>query len=427
MNRLILKVLISNSLFILTLTIALIAILFFFILYRDSVNTSILGISQYKNSIVNNENPIFVEIFPRVVIENLWMAYSEKIQKDGRTIDRSRDYLTTSEGQSYSLLRAVWMDDKRTFDKVWKWTENNLQKRGTDNLFAWKWGKNPNGNWDILYNEGGVNSASDADQDIALALIFAGKRWNDNNYFKEASGILRDIWDKEVLIINDKPYLLAGNWAKEEKYPTVNPSYFSFAAYPIFASVDKEHPWVELVETSYYVLEQSTTLPLDKEYSAGIPPDWLSIDKDTTRIYPPYLTDKTTNFSDDAVRIPWRVALDWEWHKNPLAKIYLEKHLSFFENQWNRNNQILSAYQHNGIEVLTYQSNSLYGSIIPAFQIIYPDTAYKIYKTKLAPLYDSDIESFKDESNVGYYDQNWIWFGLALYNKQLPNLYTEIP
>ena len=66
-----------------------------------------------------------VRTYQYATLENLWISYRDKIQKDGRTIDRSRNYMSTSEGQSYALLRAVWMDDKETFDRVLKWTNNN--------------------------------------------------------------------------------------------------------------------------------------------------------------------------------------------------------------------------------------------------------------------------------------------------------------
>ena len=81
-----------------------------------------------------------------------------------------------------------------------------------------------------------MNSASDADQDIALALIFATKRWKQDHYIKEAQEVLADIWRQEVLELNGKYYLLAGNWAKMEALPTINPSYLS-PAYHLIGSI----------------------------------------------------------------------------------------------------------------------------------------------------------------------------------------------
>src|SRR5581483_2836031 len=115
------------------------------------------------------------------LLQSSWEKYKTQfLNKDGRIIDPSQNNITTSEGQSYALLRAVWMDDKDTFDKVWTWTKNDL-KRPNDHLFGWRWGKRSSGTYGFIEN-GGDNSASDADSDIALALILASRRWNADSY-----------------------------------------------------------------------------------------------------------------------------------------------------------------------------------------------------------------------------------------------------
>src|SRR3989344_697697 len=195
--------------------------------FFSKIVTGYVVVSQLLFGFVGGRGTVFVETYPGTVVETIWVSYRDKIQKDGRTLDRERNYLTTSEGQSYSLLRSVWMDDKDTFDRVLKWTNHNLRKRDGDRLFSWLWGQNPNGHWDVLREEGGINTASDADQDIALALIFANKRWNQSHYMEQAREVLADIWRAEVVTINGRPYLTAGNWAKQENQPTLNPSYFS--------------------------------------------------------------------------------------------------------------------------------------------------------------------------------------------------------
>ncbi len=363
----------------------------------------------------------FFKTYPHVVVETIWTEYRSKIQKDGRTIDRDRNYLTTSEGQSYSLLRAVWMDDKETFDRVLNWTNHNLRKRPNDKLFAWLWGKNTNNQWDIMYNDGGINTASDADQDIALALIFANKRWNQDHYLNQARQILDDIWSEEVMIIHEKPYLVAGNWANDEQTPTINPSYFSFAAYPIFAEVDPAHPWMMLKETSYAILNETETKKLDTKISAKLPPDWVSLDLEVGSIVQPYHQDKTTNFSDDAFRVLWRVALDLEWHRDPRAKKYLASQVKFFETEWEQKGKIYNTYTHAGESLSTHESASLYATIASSFISVNQEFARDVFETKVAGLYNPDTEELS--SDLGYYPQNWVWFGMALYSHSLMNLF----
>ena len=369
----------------------------------------------------SGNHTVFIETYPAVTVDNIWIAYKDKIQKDGRTLDRERNYLTTSEGQSYSLLRAVWMDDKEVFDRVLRWTNNNLRKREEDKLFSWLWGQNPDGRWDVLREEGGINTASDADQDIALALIFAYKRWNQEHYLKQARQILDDMWKKEVIMIKERPYLVAGNWAAEEPHPTINPSYFSFAAYPIFAVVDPTHPWLELKSTSYEVLNEATESALDEPESANVPPDWVSLNRVTGKVTAPVHKDKMTHFSDDAFRVLWRVALDWEWHKDERAMKYLKK-LTFLEKEWNNYRALFSLYTHSGESLRERESSSLYGGALAHFGVINSKIAGEIYKEKIGLLYDTDTESLRDD--LGYYPQNWVWFGMAFYAKKLPNLFA---
>jgi endoglucanase len=404
----------KNSTKVLALTTTLIVILVVAYVWKQSPSSGLINKISTSNASLN-------QTYSTATVQNLWLAYRDKIQKDGRTIDRGRDYITTSEGQSYSLLEAVWMDDKETFDRVLKWTNNNLRKRKTDKLFAWKWGKNEDGKWDVIY-DGGINSASDADQDIALALIFASKRWGTDDYLDQVYVLLNDIWEREVLQIGDDYYLVAGNWAKTEAQPTINPSYLSFAAYPIFAKVDPAHPWEKLKDTSYKVLNDATASKLDNESSANLPPDWVSLNKDTKEILPPALSDKLTHFSDDAFRVVWRVALDWQWHKDPRAYEYLQK-LGYLNDRWEKENKIVATYSHDGKPLVDYESNSMYGGIIPYFKYIQPKAGQEIYAQKLMSLYNADTEDYK--LDIGYYAQNWVWFGIALYNEKLINLYED--
>ena len=94
-----------------------------------------------------------------------WETYRRLyIDADGYVLDRTRnDGEVTSEGQAYALLRAAWMDDPATFDRVFAWTERHLRR--PDGLYSWRW--SPRGGGALL----DVNSAADADQDIAFALI----------------------------------------------------------------------------------------------------------------------------------------------------------------------------------------------------------------------------------------------------------------
>src|ERR687885_531071 len=117
------------------------------------------------------------------LLRDTWASYRQDfITTDGQVRDfinqgpynqeHLPDVQTTSEGQSYAMLRAVWMDDRREFDLVWSWTRSHLQVRG-DALFAWLWQPDRSGTGRVS----SWRTAADADEDVALSLIFAGHRW----------------------------------------------------------------------------------------------------------------------------------------------------------------------------------------------------------------------------------------------------------
>ncbi|KKW35623.1 hypothetical protein A2852_01885 [Candidatus Adlerbacteria bacterium RIFCSPHIGHO2_01_FULL_54_23] len=358
---------------------------------------------------------------PVQMIGATWERYKENyLEKDTRrTIDRGRGDVTTSEGQSYTMLRAVWMGDKETFDASHRWSKDNLWRR-EDRLLAWLFGKRSDGTWGILASEGGYNAASDADTDTALALIFAYARWQDDTYLGDALAMLDSIWEKEVIEVRSRPYLAANNLEKfsGDEWALINPSYFNPAAYRIFAKIDPSHPWETLVESSYDLLERGMESPLQGGKSAVLPPDWLLINKSTGELAAPG-RGLTTNFGYDALRSPWRLALDIEWFGSPRARELLQK-MSALSANWERDRSLVSIYTHQGAPASSVESPALYGGVLGHFMEKDPKMAEEVYRQKLQYLFDPGRNDWKER--LSYYDDNWAWLGIALYNRLLPNL-----
>ena len=289
---------------------------FGYILLTGAVTLAVFVL--YRNSGTAEGSLIFS---PVQLLNSTWLTYKSTYVDPTtyRTIDRTRGDVTTSEGQSYTMLRSVWVGDKQTFDGTWGWTQANMFHT-QDHLFAWLWGKKTNGQMGVLIEQNGETSASDADTDIALSLIFAYARWQDPKYLAASRGIIQDIWNKEVIVVGTTPYMTADDIEKTTTNPfaAVNPSYLNPAAYKIFALIDWAHPWHSLADNSYVVLQQSTILSLDKNKSAHIPPDWIAVNKTTGKLEALQGSKThTSNFGFDALRIPFRLALDWEWFKDP--------------------------------------------------------------------------------------------------------------
>jgi endoglucanase len=370
------------------------------------------GLIWYKNRPGANVPLVFST---RAMYQALYENYKTNyVEKDTyRTINKQQENVTTSEGQSYTMLRAVQMDDQTTFDGAYQWTKDNLW-REEDKLFSWLFGQASDGSYRILKEKGGYNSASDADVDIALALIFAHRRWHKDQYLGDALAIMKDVWEKEVVEINGVPYLAANNVEKfASQKVIVNPSYFAPYAYRIFAEVDPHRDWMALVDSSYDVLNATVSLGLDKNSSAGLPPDWITIDKKTGEIAAPTVTNLTTNYSFDALRTPWRIAIDYIWNREPRAKGYLDK-LAFFSQEWKSKKKIAATYSHDGTVLNTAEVPAMYGGVIGYFMVSDPAYAEQVYTTKLKALYNPDTTSWKQP--LSYYDDNWAWFGIGLYN-----------
>lgn len=178
------------------------------------------------------------------ILENSWGHYKkQKIAINGRPL-ADADYLDLSRGSygrelsfsetiSYVLYRAVLMDDKETFDKVWSWSYQNMMRKNIprvfnweesrwenipeskkDNLFAWRFTPNvkntgiggivfvPDSSQPIHGWRDGLEVAPDGDELIAGSLIMAHNRWKSSegvyDYINIAKDIVNDIWQKCV-------------------------------------------------------------------------------------------------------------------------------------------------------------------------------------------------------------------------------------
>ena len=360
-------------------------------------------------------------IAPRdaTVLADLWRAYEEDYvdPATGRTVDHQADGITTSEGQSYTMMRAVWMDDRQTFDAGWQWTKDNLQRR--DGLMAWKFGERPDGSYGILRRVGGGNSATDADVDIAFALLMGYSRWKDDDLLYDALPVITAIWEKAVVRVDGRLVLAADDLQRlDRERVIVNPSYLAPYAYRVFAQVDEEHDWSALVDSSYALLEDLQDRPLDAGATAGLPPDWVSIDRRTGG-YGAVGPEQTTRFGYEALRLPWRLALDHRWYGEERARALLEAQ-GELTRTWTADHRLAAVYGRDGMPAVDYESPAMYGGAIGHFAVTDPTLAEEVYTEELLPVYDVDRRDVAGD--LGYYESNWVWFGMALHLDQLPNL-----
>jgi endoglucanase len=339
------------------------------------------------------------ETAPPAILTESWKAYVERfIQDDGRVIDHKASGISTSEGQAYAMLRAVWIGDRLTFDKTWRWALENLNSNiRTDTLWAWKWGRDADGGWGVLDKA----FASDADQDAAFALILASRLWKDEKYEQQARLILRDLWNKATVEAGGRRMLLAGDSLCQGRTCRINPSYFSPYAYRLFYTLDPNREWMRLVDASYEALNRVSEFS-----STQLPPDWALLDRDTGEIQPG--SEKDGAFSYDAFRVHWRVALDRELYGEPRADEYLRRSLAWASGVWEEQKRLPAVISKTGAALVEYESLEMLAALMPALS----DTS--IHR-RVQATYAGGAWGEKES----YYLQNWAWFGTALYSGYL--------
>ena len=201
----------------------------------------------------------------------LWQHYREHfLDGSGRIIEHSAGDRTTSEGQAYGLFFALVVNDRKTFDQILRWTEDNLAGGDlTARLPAWSWGKSPDGSWKQL----DTNSAADADLWLAYDCLEAGRLWNDDRLSKLGAVLADRVAHSDVALVPGFGTVLlpgpAGFHPSPDKW-ILNPSYMPPQ---LVARVRQQVP-----EGLWPGLQQDLPKVLAKGASAGFAMDWLTVD-----------------------------------------------------------------------------------------------------------------------------------------------------
>lgn len=337
---------------------------------------------------------------PEGLLRQTWESYKAVyISPQGYVLDRSRSpAIVTSEAQSYALLRAVWMQDEPTFKRVLEWTNAHLKQ--PSGLYAWLWQPlNENGPQGKIVD---ANTATDADQDIAFALILAAHRFDQKHLLVQARELLQAIRTHCALPLSSGWFPSAGNWAVDQRI--INISYFMPYQYAYFHGLDPEGGWLDVKRIGYDLLAQ-----FFQASSLRLPPDFAQLTPDGTVQDIPAYTGLSGDFSFDAMRTYWRTAADCLLDRNPQACAD-PAHTPHAARLLARDGVIFSRYTVEGDKRDQMESLSFYGSLLPAFRLYQPALAEALLQDKLSRKAISAIE----KNDQRYYDLNWIWFGMAL-------------
>jgi endo-1,4-beta-D-glucanase Y len=331
-----------------------------------------------------------------------WKRYvAAFVQADGRVIDRAGADISTSEGQAYALVRAVWCDDRATFESVLRWTRDNLQGGDPARLPAWKWGRRDDGSWTVL----DPSPASDADQWMAWALLLAADRWGAPDYAARAAPLLRGIWEEETQRVGGRRVVLPGPWAKGRGAIQLNPSYWLPFAWRRFARADPARAWGTLVDDAYAAWDAC-------RQPSGLPPDWCWLDAETgAQLPPPEGRSDATAFGFEAFRVGWTLAAEVRWHGDVRARAQLEP-FGRLADRWTQGQAIPAVILPDGTPKETWGYLGLYGALLPAWATIRPRAVGPVYAEEVRAVREAEPNP-RDARD--YYAHNWVWMGLALW------------
>jgi len=226
---------------------------------------------------------------------------------------------TVSEGIAYGMIIAVMFDDQALFDGFWSYARCFLNQNG-----LMDWYIAPDGSRPL-----GVGAASDADEDMAWALLMANRQWGgrgslEESYLSTAQRLIDAIYRTEV-DQNQWPdmFLPGDDWRGKNVF---NPSYFAPNQYRSFGEVTGNViGWQRVIDRGYQIIESSLN---DHSGNAtnGLVPAWCDASGKPVEAFPGAMQ----NYQYDSASTPFRMSQDWAFSKEPRARAYLERISAFF-------------------------------------------------------------------------------------------------
>lgn len=318
---------------------------------------------------------------PSQVLSPSWQFYQARFMPGGERVTSENYGGTISEGQSYALLKAVWMGDRTVFDAVWRWTRLHMARPGSV-LPGWRWGTQDDGRHGLIATE----DATDADQDIAYALLLAFERWGDRAYHDAASAMITELWERHVHRIAGRYYLDPGDWPpfREGEALTINPSYLAPYVYRAFARYDTAHAqgWRDLADSVYPTLAACSALTALK-----LPPNWCAVNYQTGAIgFSDVQGDGARDFSYDAFRVFWRMAMDVRVDGSAPAREWLTSHDALWR-YWQTHGELPEGFYPDGTPRQPGPSGFSRSALFARQATLWPAQRTAWYGTLLATLY----------------------------------------
>jgi endo-1,4-beta-D-glucanase Y len=325
---------------------------------------------------------------------------------------------TVSEGIAYGMMIAVYMDDQTLFDDLWKyslahsWTYTPWGGGASSPTILMNWYIAADGNVATQASAGqdGNGAATDADEDMAWALIMADKQWGgsgklDKSYLDYAKQLLGDIWKYEI--DNGRLPKNGSSWGSDK---SLNISYFAPAYYRVFAKVTGEARWgKDVVDYVYTVISNNLNASNGNQDNGLVPA--FSQSNGTRAEVSEGQSALAFHYQYDSCRTPFRIGLDACLSGDSRAVAYVAKTSNFFSKIGAA--KIVDGYELNGTPKPQYPDK--YGGLSAAF--IGPAGVGAMHSDSFQSFVD-DVYDLVRQNNMWcggqYYDESWTMLSMLM-------------
>jgi endoglucanase len=240
-------------------------------------------------------------------VKSWYDSWSKKyLQTCNSNLRPGVDPLTKSlvEAQGFAMLAAAYMGDKDVFDKLYGYYKAKCTTAGCG-LMGWKQ------TCDAFEDQG---AATDGDVDVASGLVVANWQWPGAGYDTKAEAVITNL-KKMILTCSGKSTLYPGcsNGQAWGGCNETDISYYSPAFFRYFAQLTGDTGWTKLADDTHLIRDAAANT------STGLVPDWQSVSGTAGS------GSRKAYYSFDAMRTPYKHALDYLWNGNAAAQAWCKK------------------------------------------------------------------------------------------------------
>ncbi|KAG0087298.1 hypothetical protein BGZ93_005138 [Podila epicladia] len=276
--------------------------------------------------------------------EMLYIDYNKKGEVE------QKNAITCSEAIGYGMLISVLMKNQQDFDGLLRWF---LHFRNANGLCAWQQIDDKHHRTYSNAPDGGQNSATDGDIDIATALFYASRVWGRSpcgrhDYRAIAIPLCKAIWDHEINHYTFMPTL--GDWVKVPERPigamgytggaqfgdesaytdVTRPSDFILSGFLTFYNEDVERSpqWAKVMDAIITTVQHQLHLN-----PTGLIADFLKLA--ANGYYEPSRkkileSDNDKDYNWNSCRVPWRLSVYYLLTRDPRIEPALRAESMFF-------------------------------------------------------------------------------------------------